>query len=221
MLVCAILNRYCPGGELFYHLQKAKKFSEARARFYTAELLLALEHLHRHNVIHREWVKIRITNVWIFFLHCVHRAVCLWLSYLLNNGPLCVFSFFILFVTLSRLSPLSSSQCVSLLVVCVKLAACIFSQQSSTSPVLLTYFVTYKLIHIDLLVDQLFLCWCSSVKPENVLLDAEGHVRLTDFGLSKSGVVDNNSATVIWAAFVPAAAAVGTPVVSILQFLPC
>lgn len=26
------------------------------------------------------------------------------------------------------------------------------------------------------------------LKPENVLLDAEGHIRLTDFGLSKSGV---------------------------------
>jgi serine/threonine protein kinase len=28
------------------------------------------------------------------------------------------------------------------------------------------------------------------LKPENVLLDAEGHIALTDFGLSKEGVLD-------------------------------
>ena len=26
------------------------------------------------------------------------------------------------------------------------------------------------------------------LKPENVLLDAEGHIRITDFGLSKQGM---------------------------------
>ncbi|KAI9893246.1 MAG: hypothetical protein M1814_000374 [Vezdaea aestivalis] len=42
------------GGELFHHLQKEQKFDVNRARFYTAELLCALECLHGFNVIYRD-----------------------------------------------------------------------------------------------------------------------------------------------------------------------
>eukprot|EP00386_Alphamonas_edax_P010601 GDKI01034087.1.p1 GENE.GDKI01034087.1~~GDKI01034087.1.p1 ORF type:complete len:404 (+),score=80.12 GDKI01034087.1:130-1212(+) len=77
---------YCPGGELFFHLSRAGRFTEQRALFYSAEIILAIEHLHTINVVYRD------------------------------------------------------------------------------------------------------------LKPENVLLDEEGHIRLTDFGLSKEGIQDNRSA---------------------------
>lgn len=37
---------YCPGGEVFSYLRKAKRFDENTARFYAAEIVLILEFLH-------------------------------------------------------------------------------------------------------------------------------------------------------------------------------
>jgi serine/threonine protein kinase len=71
------------GGELFYHLAEAGRFSESRAKFYAAEMTLAIQYLHDEGIIYRD------------------------------------------------------------------------------------------------------------VKPENILIDAEGHIKLTDFGLSKEGMNEN------------------------------
>ncbi|CAM9492144.1 unnamed protein product [Ectocarpus fasciculatus] len=76
---------YCAGGELFFHLGKHGKFPEPRSRFYSAEIALALQHVHRLDIVYRD------------------------------------------------------------------------------------------------------------LKPENVLLDGEGHIRLTDFGLSKEGISNTTS----------------------------
>jgi RAC serine/threonine-protein kinase len=76
---------YCAGGELFFHLGKLGKFPEPRARFYAAEIVLAISYVHSLDIIYRD------------------------------------------------------------------------------------------------------------LKPENVLLDARGHVRLTDFGLSKEGISSSSS----------------------------
>ncbi|KAI9912237.1 hypothetical protein PsorP6_009599 [Peronosclerospora sorghi] len=45
---------YCPGGELFFHLSRMGKFHEEMARFYAAELVVALEHLHSLGVVYRD-----------------------------------------------------------------------------------------------------------------------------------------------------------------------
>lgn len=77
---------FCAGGELFFHLSRAGRFSEGRCRFYATEICLALQYLHSLNIIYRD------------------------------------------------------------------------------------------------------------LKPENLLLDHEGHCKITDFGLSKEGIMDNVSA---------------------------
>jgi protein kinase A len=46
---------YCPGGEVFSYLRKAKRFDEDTARFYAAEIVLVLEFLHeREGVAYRD-----------------------------------------------------------------------------------------------------------------------------------------------------------------------
>ena len=50
----AFVMDYCPGGDLGTHLAREKHFTEEKARFYTVEILLALEELHRHGIIFRD-----------------------------------------------------------------------------------------------------------------------------------------------------------------------
>eukprot|EP00041_Stephanoeca_diplocostata_P019621 m.426244 g.426244 ORF g.426244 m.426244 type:complete len:500 (-) comp21354_c0_seq3:2739-4238(-) len=45
---------YVNGGELYFHLNRDKKFSERRSLFYAAELTSALGFLHDHNVLYRD-----------------------------------------------------------------------------------------------------------------------------------------------------------------------
>ena len=45
---------YCAGGELFFHLSRMKKFPEHMARFYSAEITLALDTMHEHGVVYRD-----------------------------------------------------------------------------------------------------------------------------------------------------------------------
>jgi protein-serine/threonine kinase len=44
----------CAGGELYVHMSRAGRFSESHCRFYASEILLAIEYLHRLNIIYRD-----------------------------------------------------------------------------------------------------------------------------------------------------------------------
>lgn len=49
-----ILLEFVQGGELFSHLRRAVRFTADVARFYAANILLALEYLHSRDVIYRD-----------------------------------------------------------------------------------------------------------------------------------------------------------------------
>lgn len=44
----------CTGGELFFHLNQLRQFSNEQAMFYFGEILLGLEYLHNKNVVFRD-----------------------------------------------------------------------------------------------------------------------------------------------------------------------
>ena len=44
----------CTGGDLAYHLSKSEIFEENEAKFFIAEVLLAIEYIHSLNVIYRD-----------------------------------------------------------------------------------------------------------------------------------------------------------------------
>lgn len=51
--LCFVLE-YVNGGELFFHLNRERKFSEERTRFYGAEIISALAYMHKHKIIYRD-----------------------------------------------------------------------------------------------------------------------------------------------------------------------
>ena len=51
--LCFVME-YVNGGELFFHLSRERVFSEERAKFYAAEILLALKYLHQQGIIYRD-----------------------------------------------------------------------------------------------------------------------------------------------------------------------
>ena len=57
---------YCPGGELYFHLKRLRRFTEGMVRFYIGQVALALFHLHKHCVIYRD---LKPENVSLFVLY--------------------------------------------------------------------------------------------------------------------------------------------------------
>jgi serum/glucocorticoid-regulated kinase 2 len=48
------IMEFIQGGELFKHLSEAKRFEEPKAKFYAAQIALALGYLHESKVIYRD-----------------------------------------------------------------------------------------------------------------------------------------------------------------------
>merc|ERR1712224_716753 len=49
-----IVMECVPGGELFTHLRRARKFSDEQSKFYSAQTAAAFEHIHSKNIVHRD-----------------------------------------------------------------------------------------------------------------------------------------------------------------------
>ena len=49
-----IVTEFMQGGDMFFHLHEIGKFKEDRAKFYFIELTLALEFLHKNNMVYRD-----------------------------------------------------------------------------------------------------------------------------------------------------------------------
>ena len=45
---------YINGGDLLFNMESQPRFEEMRAKFYFAELVLALEYLHKHGIVYRD-----------------------------------------------------------------------------------------------------------------------------------------------------------------------
>ncbi len=49
-----LVTEFCPGGELFYHINKVGYFNEKAVCFYACQIILALEYLHSKGIIYKE-----------------------------------------------------------------------------------------------------------------------------------------------------------------------
>ena len=53
-----LVTEYVNGGELYFHLSIERQFSEERTKFYAAEIICAINYLHKLGIIYRD-LKVR------------------------------------------------------------------------------------------------------------------------------------------------------------------
>jgi protein kinase A len=66
----------CPGGELFENIKKAGKCPLDVTQFYVAEIVLALEYLHSHKIVHRDLSKLILDSFFLKTESCGRAREC-------------------------------------------------------------------------------------------------------------------------------------------------
>lgn len=98
---------FANGGELFFHLQQNRIFSETRTQFYGAEIILALGYLHEQCIVYRD---MKVSALHSFGMHrrslllVPHVSISVVIILLHNNNLSAVAKFFFVFAYASRIS---------------------------------------------------------------------------------------------------------------------
>lgn len=91
-----LVMNFLNGGELFFHLRKRGLLTQAEAKFYAGELILAIEFLHSRDIVHRD-LKPEVSNNYIlmhFIYYSMSNSTVLSQNVLLDaRGHICVTDF--------------------------------------------------------------------------------------------------------------------------------
>ena len=71
-----LVTEYVNGGELYFHLARERQFSEERTRFYGAEIVCAIDYLHKKAIIYRD-LKVRFLGQGHFSVKMVKIKNCI------------------------------------------------------------------------------------------------------------------------------------------------
>ena len=65
---------FVSGGDLMFQIQRSRKFSEQRSKYYAAEIILALRFLHKNAIVYRDLKLDNIVSKSIFFQKMIPKS---------------------------------------------------------------------------------------------------------------------------------------------------
>ncbi|EMP30649.1 Protein kinase C eta type [Chelonia mydas] len=146
------------GGDLMFHIQKSRRFDEARARFYAAEIISALMFLHEKGIIYRPYLICDIVEIADPAILGSHH------NFVSHPG-------------LTVGAPATNHPADKLRWK-LDIAGSAMSQDPDC------FFIVLKIQGFGSVLT--YGNW--DLKLDNVLLDHEGHCKLADFGMCKEGI---------------------------------